>query len=73
MESWFTKQEMLDWVELQSDEAKFCPECLSVLRLVDDMYYYCPNESCLNQDRYDLDGRVLPGGHERLWGEKGDR
>ena len=58
-----TKAEAEERFRFTEEDSKFCPECLSELRLVkgteDDPYYYCPNEMCLSEEQYDMGGSFL--------------
>lgn len=49
---------------LPSGRFYYCPDCLTQLRETDDedeegksvLLFYCPNDMCLNEAHYDLDG-----------------
>jgi len=49
-EDYLTKKDVLDYIDRQPDDARFCPNCVSVLvHAVDDPegeYWYCNNPEC---------------------------
>jgi len=51
-----TKIEAEDRLRFIPEDARFCPDCLTELKLVhtDDSIYYCPNEMCLNDEQGEL-------------------
>jgi hypothetical protein len=60
---WLTKQEVEERFRFDPEDSKYCPECLTKLRLsLEGEQYYCPNELCLNHDQYDLGGAIIPQG-----------
>lgn len=59
-----TKEEVLACVEVYAEDSFSCPECLGLLKWVEDDssdrgHYYCSNDSCLNNQDYDKGGNII--------------
>ena len=46
---YLTKVEAEERLRFASDDAKFCPDCLTELKK-SETSLYCPNEMCLNDE-----------------------
>ena len=55
---YLTKIEAEERLRFANEDAKFCPYCLTELKLIaSDTHhnYYCPNEMCLYDEQGELD------------------
>ena len=50
MDEYWTKAELLEWVNGFKDDTLFCPDCRTPLEKTTDGNLYCPNEMCLNDN-----------------------
>lgn len=49
------KHDLVKWFNDQLDDAKFCDSCWHELEVGNDgegKFLYCPNEICLDEERY---------------------
>jgi len=52
MSVYITKANLVKALSLLPDDTPLCPECKAELEECEGKELYCPNEMCLNEERY---------------------